>query len=285
MERLIPLCVAVALTAAGTARAGCGPVEPQCEIPGGSYEIALPPAATDTAGDPSPIPAVLFLHGHGGSAKGVLRMRGMVEAVTARGYAVIAPNGARRPNGPRSWSFLPEFQGRDDFAFLPAVVSDAAARFDIDPQNTVLAGFSSGAFMVNYLACDQPETFAAYLPVSGGFWRSQPESCTGPARIYHSHGWRDGVVPLEGRILGGGRFTQGDIWAGLESWRDTMGCDTHAPDRIWQDGELSLRRWQCGADAELVFELFPGGHMVPPGWADRVIDWIEAGAGPQAETD
>jgi len=274
--------VALSLTmslAGGMASAACGSEEGACTLPGGSYEITLPEAQD------GPVPAVMFLHGHGGSGAGILKMRGMVDSLTDRGYAVIAPNGARRPNGPRSWSFLARFEGRDDFAFLPAVLQDAAQRFDVDAEASVLAGFSSGAFMVNYLACADPDAFAAYLPVSGGFWRPQPESCTGPVRIYHSHGWSDGVVPLEGRILGGGRYIQGDIWAGLELWRDTLACDTHAPDKTWQQGDLSLRNWSCGAGAEITFELFPGGHMVPQGWADRVIDWVEAGTSPAANTE
>lgn len=268
MERLIAIAI-MSAALASSAVADCGGETP-CMLSAGSYHIARP----DTDNDP--MPAVMFLHGHGGSAAGVLNMREMVESFTVRGYAVIAPNGARRPNGPRSWSFLPEFGGRDDFSFLPEVLNDAAARFDVDPERTVLAGFSSGAFMVNYLACKEPEAFAAYLPVSGGFWRPQPETCAGPVSLYQSHGWSDEVVPLEGRILGGGRFTQGDIWAGLELWRDTLGCDTHAPDRIWQDDARRLRRWDCGEGHTLTFELFPGGHRVPSGWADRAITWIEA---------
>ncbi|WOI34531.1 PHB depolymerase family esterase [Tritonibacter scottomollicae] len=259
------------IMAAPAAHAICGTAEGACTLPDGSYELVLP---SDGQGA---VPAVMFLHGHGGSARGVLSMRGVISALTDRGYAVIAPNGARRAeDGPRSWSFLPTFGGRDDFDFLPAVLADAGERFNIDAEHSVLAGFSSGAFMVNYLACERPDSFAAYLPVSGGFWRQQPEDCAGPVRLYQSHGWTDGVVPLEGRILGGGRFIQGDIWAGLELWRETLGCATHAPDRMWQEGELMLRSWSCHAEADLTFELFPGGHMIPQGWADRAINWLEA---------
>ncbi|TNJ43941.1 PHB depolymerase family esterase [Phaeobacter sp. B1627] len=295
------VAAALSLTA-GAGLAGCGAEPGACRLPGGTYEIVLPPEQTGA------IPAVMFLHGHGGSGAGVLRMSAMVETLTARGYAVIAPDGAPRPNGPRSWSFLPELGTRDDFTFLPQVLDDAGRRFDIDVEASVLAGFSSGAFMVNYLACREPDAFAAYLPVSGGFWRPQPATCAGPVRIYHSHGWLDRTVPLEGRVLGGvtggRRFIQGDIWAGLQLWRETLGCDNHTPDAIWrhQEEQLLLRSWSCGsgegsetgaggetgeggAESEgreeggsggaLTFELFPGGHMVPPGWADRVLDWLE----------
>ncbi len=289
MQKIWSVATALSMTA-GAGLAACGAQPAPCALAGGTYEITLP------QGPGGAIPAVMFLHGYGGSGAGVLRMTGMVEALTARGYAVIAPDGAPRPDGPRSWSFLPGLGSRDDFAFLPQVLRDAERRFGIEGDASVLAGFSSGAFMVNYLACAEPGAFAAYLPVSGGFWRPQPTACAGPVRLYHSHGWMDGTVPLEGRALGGGRFLQGDIWAGLELWRETLGCDSHAPETKWQeqDGQLLLRGWSCdvgavgadrgadgaggfdGAGGSLTFELFPGGHRVPPGWADRVLDWLEA---------
>lgn len=258
------------MSLAGPAHAACG--DTACAIDGGTYEISLPEGAG--RGD-AQVPTVVFLHGYGGSANGVMNMRAMVAGLHQRGYAVIAPNGLPRPNGPRSWGFIPEFETRAEVTFLRAVVEDAAERFHVDPDRAVLAGFSAGGFMVNYGACSAPESFAAYAPVAGGFWRPQPESCAGPVRLFHSHGWSDGVVPLEGRILGGGRYVQGDIWAGLEVWRETNGCETHAPTAMSQDGDLMIRDWHCGEDAEIRFELFSGGHQVPQGWADRLVDWFE----------
>ena len=90
------------IMAAPAAHARCGPAEGACTLPDGSYELVLP---SDGQGA---VPAVMFLHGHGGSARGVLSMRGVISELTDRGYAVIAPNGARRAeDGPRSWSFCP----------------------------------------------------------------------------------------------------------------------------------------------------------------------------------
>ena len=250
-----------------TGAVACGTGE-TCTIDSGAYEIALPEQADGA-------PVLVFLHGYGGSGANVMRMRGVVDAVTARGYAMIAPYALPRPNGNRSWAFISDFGERDDMVFLREVVTDAAARFNTEEQNVVLAGFSAGGFMVNYGACADADAFAAYAPVSGGFWRPQPATCEGPIRMYHSHGWKDGVVPLEGRLLGGGRWEQGDIWAGLELWREANGCDTHAPTSMSQDGDLMIRQWDCGPGAEITFELFPGGHQVPQGWADRMLDWYE----------
>lgn len=251
--------------------AGCADEPGPCEIAGGSYHIVLPKAEHP--------PVLVFLHGHGGEGAGPINNERLVAPLQARGWAVIAPDGAIRPagTGKRSWNFFPGWEGRDEAAFLDAVTEDAVARFGLDPNRVVLGGFSAGAFMVNYLACATPDAYSAYVPVSGGFWRPQPEVCNGPVRLLHTHGWNDPVVPLEGRILGAGRFQQGDIFAGLELWRSANGCLDHKPDSYSVTGPFQRRVWaSCDPGGVIEFALFPGGHMVPEGWADMMIDWYEA---------
>lgn len=260
--------LAVLLGSGAPAAEQCGAGTDGCETATGFYHAELP--------DGKAAGMVVFLHGYGGSGEGVLKMRRMVDGLKARGYAVIAPTAERRNGGNRSWVFYPGWEGRDEKAFLHEVVSDAAARFDLDQSKTVLAGFSAGGFMVNYLACAAPESFPAYAPVSGGFWRPMPESCRGPVKLLHAHGWRDGVVPLEGRILGGGRWEQGDIFAGLGIWREANGCVGHKPDRMWETEGFMRRNWsKCAPGGYLEFALFPGGHQVPKGWSDLLADWLE----------
>ncbi|NIZ59943.1 polyhydroxybutyrate depolymerase [Sedimentitalea sp. CY04] len=256
----------------GAGHAGCDGSTDPCEISSGEYHISLPENPQQ-----QPVPVVVFLHGYGGSGAGTMKNTRMVEALKSRGYAVIAPNATLRRNGNRSWVFDPGWEGRDEPAFLREVMADASDRFGVSQQDTILAGFSAGAFMVNYLACAHPDDFAAYAPVAGGFWRPQPESCAGPVRLFHAHGWGDKTVPLEGRYLGDKQFQQGDIYAGLELWRQTNGCDTHAPNKTWQDQNNLRRRWDCGEGADIEFMLFPGGHTVPKGWSDVMLDWFEAG--------
>lgn len=264
-----------ALCWATQGQAACGTQSGACEVAQGSYHIELPVGPVGPVPGAEARPAVLFLHGYGGSGEGALKNKAMVRGLTERGYAVIAPDALPRREGRRSWRFFPGWQGRDEVAFLQQVAQDASERFGLDRDEMVLAGFSAGAFMVNYLACAAPETFAAYAPVSGGFWRPQPEDCAGALRLFHSHGWTDGVVPLEGRYLGGGQFQQGDIYAGLELWRTTNQCAEQAPDSRWRDGAVLRRRWACGPGADIEFLLFPAGHQVPDDWPVWMLDWFE----------
>ena len=272
MRRALLLVLAL-LGLAGAARADCAAPSGPCQIAFGDYHVALP------ATERRPIPAVMFLHGAGGDGAGVIGNRPLVASLTARGYAVLAPTGSRlfRDGPGRSWSFYPGWEGRDEAEFLTAVVADAATRFAIDPDAVLLAGFSAGGFMVTYLACEAPESFAAYAPVSGGFWRPHPAGCAGPVRLLHTHGWSDTTVPLEGRFLGGGRFQQGDIFAGLEIWRAANRCPDQRPDAYAETGPFWRRSWTgCAPGSALELALFAGGHTVPEGWVDLALDWFEA---------
>ena len=243
-----------------------------CETANGLYHIALP----DTPG--GSLPAIVFLHGAGGSGRGSLGLSGAVDALTDRGYAVIAPDGqGREGRGGLFWAFRSDTGGdrRDEAAFLAEVVADAARRFGVEPERVALSGFSNGAFLVNYLACDTPDAFAAYLPISGGFWRPHPEECAGPVRLLHTHGWRDSTVPLEGRPLRSGRWLQGDVFEGLTIWRAANGCARPDPSGYATTGPFERRRWDCVEGSALELALFPGGHGVPAGWAEMAVDWLD----------
>ncbi len=287
MKRILPACMTAlgALAfAAGlwgqAAQAGCGDAPDACRIENGTYHIVMPPAPAAGADG---IPALMFLHGWGSSGQGTLNMRGMVEAALARGYAVIAPDGTPRAgrNG-RSWGFMPDRPGpRNEIAFLQAVRDDAVARHGIDGGRMLLGGFSIGGSMVSYLACAAPSSFAAYGPVAGAFWHPVPTHCAGPVDLLHTHGWADGVVPLEGRILGQadslddeGVFAQADVWRAMGIWRAATGCRPNASGYS-ETGIFWRRGWQCDSGRQLGFALFKGGHMVPDGWTSMVLDWFE----------
>ncbi|WP_306113619.1 MULTISPECIES: PHB depolymerase family esterase [unclassified Roseovarius] len=250
-----------------------------CEIEGGAYFIALPDA-TET-----PPPAVMFLHGYGGSGQGVFRNRALVDRLLDRGYAVISPAGSERPGrGILSWAFHPFFPStRDEGAFIAAVRDTAVARHGIDPDRILLTGFSVGGSMVSYLACASPDAFAAYAPVGGNFWRPHPTKCAGPVRMLHTHGWTDGTVPLEGRVLRGAdsrdpdALIQGDIFHALNIWRQTNACHFLKADSFETSGPFWHRTWErCAPGSALELALFPGGHRIPDGWADMALDWFEA---------
>ena len=268
---MIRVSLLLFMLSAGLTEADCGPEPAPCELPNGTYHVILPDG-------PGPFPAIVFVHGYGGSGTGTLANVDMVQAVLARGYAVIAPDGQERPNlEGRSWDFHPDRPAaRDEAAFIRLVADDAALRFNLSREQMLLAGFSIGGSMVSYLACRDPSAFAAYAPISGSFWRPEPTECLGPVRLLHMHGWTDQTVPLEGRAITSD-FIQGDVFKALQTWRVTNGCTDMRPDAFSTSGDFQIRSWtKCSAGSRLDFALHFGGHRVPPGWAPLALDWFEA---------
>lgn len=269
--RLRPLALAAALLVApGGPAAACGTGGEPCRIAGGEYLVALPEGPARGA--------VIFLHGWGGRAEAEMGNAGLRDSVRARGYAYIAPQGLPfSPDLPKAdWNAEADPARRDDVAFLAAVADDAAARHGLPRARMLLAGFSSGGMMVWRAACAAPAAFAGFAPVAGTFWRPLPERCAGPVRLFHTHGFADPVVPLEGRPIPQAGIEQGDVFLALDLARTASACAKDSPDAHAVVGELLVRSWTaCAPGAALAFALHPGGHWVPPGWTGLVLDWLE----------
>lgn len=237
----------------------------------GAYHVSLP--------DGEVTGAFVWLHGYGGRAESVIGNRGLMAAFHRHGYAVVAVQGMPRFAGDRggSWnSFARPAPRRDDVAFIDAVATDAAERFGYARDQTVLAGFSGGGMMTWRVACDAPDSFAAFLPVAGTFWEPAPTDCGAPDLLHHTHGWTDGVVPLEGRTVGSG-ITQGDVFAVLADMRGTMECASRPAELMMDDMPYLTREWtDCASTTAIALTLHPGGHSIPSGWVARMHGWLEA---------
>ncbi|MGX9355554.1 alpha/beta hydrolase family esterase [Roseobacteraceae bacterium S113] len=235
----IAAAATLALTCTAPVTAQACSAETPCEVADGEYYIALPESVAG-----APMPALVYLHGFGGTGAGVFGNRGLVDAVLARGYAFVAPAGMMMEgrNG-ASWSFHPNLpQRRDEISFLHDVRDDLVETHGIDADKIVLTGFSIGGSMTSYLACAAPESFSAYMPLGGSFWRPHPGGCEGDVRLLHTHGWTDGTVPLEGRVLRGsdirdvGALAQGDVFHAMDIWRVTNDCVHLKADRFETSG-------------------------------------------------
>lgn len=270
--RIAVLLLAVGL--ATTAHAGCGADDTEpCTVAKGTYHALLPEAS---ASGPEAMPAVVFLHGYGASGAATLRMRGMVQTFLRSGYAVIAPDGqvASADGKRRSWSVIPDMGGqRDEVSFILDVADDAATRFDLDRSRMMLAGFSLGGSMTTYVACREPQAFAVFAPVAGSFWNPLPERCTGPVRLFHTHGTADRTVPMKGRRIRPG-LEQGDVLDSLAILAMADRC-AQDPETLPPQGRFARSRWTgCADGAGIDLALHPGQHGVPEAWAPMVLDWV-----------
>jgi polyhydroxybutyrate depolymerase len=249
-----------------TANAACLDERAACKVAAGRYHIAWPPGVPRD----KKVPAVVALHSWGGTGTGLIQSGKMIKVMLAKGYAVIAPEGlARREGAGNSWEVQIATARRNDPDFITAVADDAARRFNVDRDKMLLVGFSVGGSMVAYTACRHPAAFKGFAPVSGGFWQPQPTTCAGPVNYLHSHGRSDTTMPLQGRVVGKG-LRQGNVLKALDTFAAASGCSGATNDAG------GAKHWLgCSGGRSVRFELYPGGHSVPRGWAARALQWFE----------
>jgi phospholipase/carboxylesterase len=134
-------------------------------------------AAHVPAGD-GPFPAILAIHGWGASAHDLLGLAPMLHGGRALVLCPQGPVAVPYGNGQYGYGWFPLSGGGvapDIEAFrrgadaLREFVDQSLARYPIDPQRLVLAGFSQGGMMGYELALRQPSRFAGLAALSSWF--------------------------------------------------------------------------------------------------------------------
>ena len=245
----------------------CG-ADARCEVPGGYY-IAAEPEGWDGT---TPLRLVVYFHGWNGSPEGTFRNRGMVRGATNRGALFVAPfaqNGYWRQIGDGRAE-----RGRDEAAYVRAVMADVRKRWPIDERQTLASGFSRGGSMVWNVACFAGELFRGYAPIAGGFWRSNPESCpSGPVNLRHIHGLSDTVVAFDEV----GVYNSMPIPEGMNILGQVNGASSESHEVPSGDARLTCTRWdrsESGRVLELC--LHERGHSIPAEWVGHGLDWLDS---------
>lgn len=253
------------LLASGALRAApaCGPDGQSCPLSNGFY-FAEKPAGWDGR---APLPVLVHFHGFREQASEVIGREEMRNLAQRLGVLLVVPQGEGQ-----SWSHPGSpSQLRDEFTFVERLLADLRQRFVVDEARIWASGFSQGASMVWAIACHRGEMFRFYMPISGGFWRPEPQSCpTLPRAIRHIHGLKDVTVPLEGRPIRGGKFHQGRIAHAIGLAREAAQCRPEPEDEHVSSGTLSCRRSTgCMGGQLLEFCLHAGGHDFDQGWLEE----------------
>ncbi len=247
------------------AAAACG-ADSRCEVPGGYYLAAAP----DDWDQKTPLRLVVYFHGWNGSPEGAFRNKGMVRGATSRGALFVAPfaqTGYWRQMGSNRAE-----RGRDEAAYVRAVMKDIRSRWPIDDSQTLASGFSRGGSMVWNVACYTGDLFRAYAPIAGGFWRSNPDTCpTGPVNLRHIHGLKDQVVAFDEV----GVYNSMPIPEGFDILARVNGTADKSRKVKSGDKRLTCERWDT-SDSGRILELclHDRGHSIPAEWVGQGLDWL-----------
>jgi predicted peptidase len=178
-----------------------------------------------------PLPVILFLHGAGESGTDGVR-----QTTVGLGPAVV-----RDPSRFPALIVFPQashgygWRGRN-LADAVAALDDVIANFDCDVSRVYITGISMGGYGAWLLAWQQPERFAAVVPVCGGLDRNAGTPATAARRLakiphWVFHGADDEIIPAtESRAMvaalraagGNVRYTE---YAGVRhnSWERAYG--------------------------------------------------------------
>lgn len=239
--------------------AACGP-DTDCMIGDRSYRLQMPQGVAAPG-------AIIFAHGYKGSAAGTMRNRGLRALAEELDVALVAVKSYaedwRIPGVPAA----PGTDGQVEFDYFDALLDDLAAK-GIDTDKLLVSGFSAGGMMVWQLACHRPDSFAGFAPISGTFWEPVPHDCDMDAvNLFHTHGMKDEIVPLEGRPIGSTR--QASVPVALEMLRETGRY--HRAGRF-RAGGLDCRRDESPGGRVLEYCTHDGGHSLRTDYVRRA--WI-----------
>jgi polyhydroxybutyrate depolymerase len=229
----------------------CG-IRSDCNVGDRAYRVRMPDGhnGTDMVG------AIVFAHGYKGNAAGIVGSKDFAAMAARLGIAIIAGKSVHDawalPGAPSQDGS----EGIDDLAYFDAVIEDATSRFPIDPDRLMATGFSAGGMMIWELACHRSQSFAAFAPMAGTFWRPTPMTCTTPpTSIIHVHGDNDYTVPLNGRPVRDAH--QGRVSDALDMYVAYGGFELSQPEN---HRSLECESRTNGEGEILKFCLFEGGH-------------------------
>lgn len=164
-----------------------------------------------------PLPLVLVIHGDGGTMRD-FHSEWPFEQATGNGAYLAYLEGLNA-----TWD-LETLKDNRDIAYAEAVVAEIVAALPVDKTRVFAAGYSSGGFFSNVLACHRPDLLRAIASNAGGAPFNQPETfangfpkCPGqkPVATLALHGGKDSTVGLDS-----GRY-DAEYWAYVNGCSDT----------------------------------------------------------------
>ena len=242
-----------------------------------SFDVHVPD------GVQAPAPAMVLLHGGGGSASQLRRHTDFNDWADRVGIVVVYPGGIDRHwNDGRDDPWLAEQEAahHDDVGFILALIDRLVANGVIDPARIGVAGISNGGMMTLRLACEAPYRFAGFAVVAANIavGIECPEGA--PVPMLFIHGSEDPLIRYEGGKIGfangEARGTAWSVEATLGAWAVRNRCagqvqSAHIDDRPLDSTKVDIFDY-TGCVASLRHILIDGGGHAWPGTGTRLLN-------------
>ncbi|MCL2776762.1 MAG: hypothetical protein FWD73_02070 [Polyangiaceae bacterium] len=237
-----------------------------------SYVLAVPKSYDNTR----TYPLMLVLHGDYGDGPS-MRAIYPFDNVTGDDAIVAYPSGLVDSSGMRTWYRTLDVKSNYDMTFLSNLVNTLKGQYNVDSNRIFGTGYSSGGFMVNFVACVMP-LFRAIGVSEGGMAYTSDGSdvtCTAgnvaaivmqdPAdqTVDLDSGWWDAQywAKQSGCTNAGRNYNASDIPGPNDQPKNIVfsGCDPNFPVELWLiPGIGHVPWWPNGAqDSWTFFQALP----------------------------
>jgi polyhydroxybutyrate depolymerase len=260
-----------------------------------TFLVHLPPAYDGK----TKMPAVIVLHGAGGTGAGTRGETGWNAEADREGLIVAYPDGTRadmnaRPRfllNPQTWN---DFSGRgnsgrrnaDDIGFISALIDHLESAYAADPDRIYVTGFSNGASMTWAVGVKLSDRVAAIAPVSGHLWIKNA-TLKAPLPALFIIGTADPLNPIAGgdvKLPWGITQYHPPVAQSLDEWRRLDGCAGDAKTLSDAGGVKEVEWSKCPRGGVLEYvtidgmgHVWPGGHSrLPEKWVGKPTDKLDA---------
>jgi polyhydroxybutyrate depolymerase len=208
-----------------------------------------------------PTPVVFAFHGHGGTARNVVRsfaiQRHWPEAISVYMQGLNTPGRLTDPEGKRSgWQARLGDQQDRDLRFFDAVLARLKQDHKVSGKRLFATGHSNGGAFTYLLWAERGDVFAAVAPSSAAAAQSLTRLKPKPA--LHLAGEADPLVKFEWQ-----KRT-------IDAVRKLNGCD--AEGKPW-DKYCTLYPSKTGTP--MVTFIHPGGHALPAGASAVIVKFFK----------
>jgi polyhydroxybutyrate depolymerase len=209
-----------------------------------------------------PLPLVVALHGSGMHGKEMAEKTALNRLADRANFIVAYPDALKK-----RWNVSGR-TSEDNVGFVHHLIRQIQQVRPIDARKIYVVGLSSGGFLAQKLACENPAQIAAVATVAASLPQQSSLNCQKqhPVSLLMVNGTGDTVVPWQGgRIVPtqlGSEISVLPIPAAISFWRDHNGCELSG--KVSQVSKLvKVTHYSaCRAGSEIELAALQGaGHV------------------------
>lgn len=232
------------------------------------------PEAVNSENSGSKLPVLIVLHGGGGNASIIEHVARFDKVAQKQKMLLVYPQGSGLiPGKFLTWNAVDccgfaKDRNIDDIGFIDGLIDRLVEKYQANPREVYLVGFSNGAMMAYEFACKYPSRIAG-LGIVAGSMTGKEKSPGMPVPLLIIHALNDRNVPFsggEGRTAKWGYpVNKMSVDFALDFWSKNNLCQ-QKPVVEQNDGyTLRLYQPQNGGAVVKAYILDSGGHSWPGG--------------------